>query len=374
MASAVVARISWRFLGSSQTVWSRPTCFSRPGGDDAHDDGVAIGVVEIGGREGVFGVELAVLEEGLGDVEHGADLGLFELGAEVVGGDFFEGFLRLGEGVDVVGALGCECDDFAIGGASFIAALGGDWAEDNAVGLAGDAELADPGEDGGGEGEGDAGAGGGEVLFAEAVGDAVGRVEEFAGDDEVGPEHLCGFRLAGEEAGDLAEAFGAEVEVVFAGDEGVVVGVEEELGDCVAFDDGVGGGLGFDDVGELFGVCIAQNDPAVGLMIEQFVLADGPGAFGGVDDGGAGAVVEGKVIAGAEEEGVGGGGAGLFEKGLESLAEAGFGGDAFAVVVLDAVDEFAGVELFFGAGAGVADEIAGVDNAEIGGRERGREE
>jgi hypothetical protein len=59
---------------------------------------------------------------------------------------------------------------------------------------------------------------------------------------------------------------------------------------------------------------------------------------------------------------------------LEGLAEAGFGLDALAVVVLDAVDDFAGNELFFGAGAGVADEIAGVDDAKIGCPEHGRQE
>lgn len=144
-----------------------------------------------------------------------------------------------------------------MGGAGFVAAVGGDGAEDNAFWGTGDAELADPGQDGGGEGEDDAGAGGGVVLFAEAMGDAVGGIEEFAGDDEVGPEQLRGFGLAGEEAGDLAEAFGAEVEVVFAGDEGVVAGNRGELGDGIAFDDGVGAGLGFDDIGEFFGVGIA---------------------------------------------------------------------------------------------------------------------
>lgn len=66
-----------------------------------------------------------------------------------------------------------------------------------------------------------------------------------------------------------------------------------------------------------------------------------------------GAVVERKVIAGADEERLGGGGAGVFDEVLEGLAEAGFVGDAFAVVILGArpVDEFAREEMFFGAGA-----------------------
>ena len=67
-------------------------------------------------------------------------------------------------------------------------------------------------------------------------------------------------------------------------------------------------------------------------------------------------------------------GARVFEEALESLAEAGFAGDAFAVVVLDAVDDFAWEELLFGACAGIADEVAGIDDAEVGGRESGREE
>ena len=46
-------------------------------------------------------------------------------------------------------------------------------------------------------------------------------------------------------------------------------------------------------------VDIAEDDPAVGFVIEQFILADGARAGGGLDDDAAGAVVEGEVIAGA---------------------------------------------------------------------------